>query len=113
LEELERLVFVPPGPCVIELTERMRVDCSTAEPLLVDRFEATREDWLDFLASSDTGFPTHVAESWSDRKLLDRPATFMTLDEARAFARWRDMRMPTAAEWVRIATGTRVQRFPW
>ena len=113
LEELERLVFVPPGPCVIELTERMRVDCSTVEPLLVDRFETTREDWLVFLASGDADFPAHVAESWSDRKLLDRPATFMTLEEARAFARWRGMRVPTAAEWVRIAAGTRVQRFPW
>lgn len=116
LDELERLAFVPPGNCVVELGElRLRIDCSTEVSLLVDRFEATREDWLAFLAGDAGGesFPSSVVESWSDRKLLDRPATFMTLDEARGFAAWRGMRLPSAAEWVRIASGVRNLRFPW
>lgn len=115
LSELERLAFVPPGACVLDLGERTRVDCSTDAALLVDRFEVTREDWTGYLDSDPEGvaFPTAVRESWADRKLLDWPATFLTFDEARRFAAARGMRLPTPREWVRIAAGTREQRFPW
>lgn len=115
LRELERLAFVPPGTCVIDLGERVRVDCSTDVALLVDRFEVTREDWTSFLDSDPEGvaFPAAARDAWGDRKLSDWPATFLTFEEARLFAAWRGMRLPTPREWVRIAAGTREQRFPW
>ena len=37
----------------------------------------------------------------------------MACHEAAEYAAWRGMRLPTAREWFRIASGTRGRRWPW
>jgi formylglycine-generating enzyme required for sulfatase activity len=89
------------------------VDCSTAIPLLVDRFEVTRREWRVWLEAGQV--PEGSAEClefWSDQA-PSLPATGMTLAEASDFAAAQDMRLPTAREWIRTAVGTRRQLFPW
>jgi len=113
LERIERLAFVPAGRSVL-LPATSPVDCSTPEPLLVDRFEVTREEWKRWIGKLPKGDPALSSlEFWDDPDVELHPATGMTLGEARAFADDQGMRLPTAREWIRIAVGTRCQYYPW
>jgi hypothetical protein len=115
--EIERLAFVPTGQCVFWPGFGTRVVCANARPLLVDRFEVTRADWRAWCERAsppqDPAFTAWLA-AWGP-ETSDWPATFMTLAEARAFAAWRGMRLPTAREWMRLACGTdeRPYDYPW
>ncbi|MAF67059.1 MAG: hypothetical protein CMJ84_15555 [Planctomycetes bacterium] len=115
LARLERLAFVPAAECVVLGALPPGVDCSNPAPLLVDRFEVTRGEWRAWVAASPSeADPLLVAgmEPWAAGDLR-RPATWMSLAEARAFASDQGMRLPSAREWVRLAAGTRSQPWPW
>jgi hypothetical protein len=114
LAALERLAFVPAGECVLFPRSGFRVVCRNPRPLLVDRFEATREEWRAWYA----GVPDHdpifeaVLATWKPETAA-WPASFMTLQEARSFAASRGMRLLTAREWIRIACGAGALPYPW
>lgn len=110
LERLERLSFLPAGNCLLPLSPGSGLDCSTPAPLLVDRFEVTRGEWDAFrrdqrVAALPNGLDPRATARW--------PAVWMDLEEARRFAEAQGMRLPTAREWLRVAAGTRAQRWPW
>jgi len=106
--DIEHLAFVPAARCLI-----VDVDCSTTVPLVVDRYEVTRMQWLQAEREQPERFalPRAFTDAWgpNNQRL---PATGMTLDEARAFAALRGMRLPTVREWMRIASGPRVKAWP-
>ena len=82
-----------------------------AAGLFVDRFEATQRDWADF---SDTAEGRAVgAESVKIVGRMSLPAGGMDLLQARAFARWRCGRLPSAREWQRVTEGGDRSPFPW
>jgi formylglycine-generating enzyme required for sulfatase activity len=93
-------------------------DCTLKEALLVDRYEVTRADWLLFAVE---GEPDPAAARWRQGaaapplETLDWPATWMTREEASAFAARRGMRLLSAREWVHVAVGRSVSplRYPY
>jgi hypothetical protein len=109
--ELERVAFVPPGECVFP----PQLVCGNSEALLVDRFEVTRAQWRAWYENSGVERSPEANEqiaSWTPD--TDRwPATFVSLVEARAFAASRGMRLLTSGEWIRVASGTNLQPWPW
>ncbi len=115
LAGLDGLAFVPPGECRLLGRDGFEVLCETKTALLVERYETTRGDWDRWKqgtgADAAPGLPT-LPEAWSDA-VPTWPTAGMTFFEARAFAAARDMRLPTASEWIRIAAGTRAQPWPW
>ncbi|MDE0892272.1 MAG: SUMF1/EgtB/PvdO family nonheme iron enzyme [Planctomycetota bacterium] len=118
LARLERLVFVPEAVCVLGtsgLPTRSGLDCSNSHSLLVDRYEVTRLEWMDYLSRQvtpvDSAGEAHWAAWGSAGATL--PATFMSLAEANDFAESEGMRVPSEREWLRISAGTRGQRWPW
>lgn len=113
LQRLERLVFMPAGSCVLFAGTPGEIDCSGERPLLVDRFEVTRREWEKWTAGDEVDAPGLAARGFWRGECPDCPATGMTLDEASAFAADQEMRLPTAAEWVRAAAGSRAQAWPW
>ena len=115
LDRLERMAFVPAGECVLPRAQRSGLDSSTHRPLLVDRFEVTRGDWLEWLEQRP-GESELAAEEFRARwgeGGEDWPASWMTQGEAKRFAAAHDLRLLSAREWMRVAAGTRAQRLPW
>ena len=116
LLELERLSFVPAAERRLEGYSGPFADCSLPRPLLVDRYEVTRGEWL-LVAPDD--FAPDVLAKWTNsegtipEETLDWPATWVTLDEARAFAALRHMRLPTPREWTFVAIGYSRLAYPW
>lgn len=114
LIELERLAFVPSGQVHVGAFVPI-ILFESPEPLLVDVFESTRGEWKSFLAAldSDVGADLRAhAARW--RAATDAwPASYMTLSEARRFAAWRGMRLPTPSEWMFCALGPERRLFPW
>lgn len=109
--EIERLAFISPGGFL----PWKNTPCRTDEPLLVDRFEVTRElwwQWLDAEGSTRFQAPPGLRPE-RDEAGLRLPMTGMNLEEAREFAAWRGMRLPTGTEWMRFACGTFGLPWPW
>lgn len=110
LARLERLAFLPPGPCTLPLAPGGGLDCSTSRALLVDRYEVTWSEWDPFREAEGLPEPPAGALAARDPR---RPAVWLDLDAAQRFAAAEGMRLPTAREWLRVAAGTRAQRWPW
>lgn len=114
LHELERMAFVPAG--VVELTFLAAPDNRWVfeQPLLFDRYELTRADWLhhtgDAPGAKDTQWSSSDA-SW-DAEHASWPA-YMNQEEARELCTLRGMRLPTAREWLYAAMGPLAHKHPW
>ena len=46
-------------------------------------------------------------------QLADVPVTYVSLEEARAFCKWRGARLPHSHEWQYAAQGTDGRLYPW
>ncbi len=79
--------------------------------LFVDRFEVTRGDWAAFAATpAGRAVDAGGVPAGGDPTL---PVGFVALRQARAFARWRFLRLPRSDEWWFVAVGDRNNLFPW
>lgn len=79
----------------------------------IDTHEVTVAEYAEFLTA--TGYPPPEHEDWARRDATwdDRPVTFVTWHDARAYAEWRGKRLPTVYEWEKAARSTDARPFPW
>ncbi len=120
LAELERLTFVPAFEVMLPPRASDRYsNCSITEPIVFDRFELTRSQLREYYArfapdtvrrADEVAWTTSAANGGEDSD--DWPA-FLSWDEATRVAQWRDMRLPTAREWIHVAVGRHGLSYPW
>lgn len=94
----------------------------TIDSFYVMLYEVTNRKYAEFLTASGG------ADHWNDGMMIDRrgnnftprsefadyPATYVSLDNAKAYADWIGGRLPTEAEWEKAARGDRDKRYyPW
>lgn len=116
LEIPEGMVYVPDGYF------QMGGDVSLAEEekpahqvylkdFLIDRYEVSNKDYEVFL--QDTGH--QVPKYWYDERFNDpvHPVVGVSWEDAAAYAKWADKRLPTEAEWEKAARGTLGLIWPW
>ncbi len=82
-----------------------------ARALFCDRFEVTRGDWREF-AATDAGRAVDASRVPCDGE-PSLAAGLVDLSQARAFARWRFLRLPRRDEWLDIALDGGRSAFPW
>lgn len=82
----------------------------------VDQEEITNSQFLEFVRA--TGYrperPEKFLAHWSEGKpnpgTEDHPVVFVTLEDARAYAKWKGKRLPTEWEWLIAAEAQKIHR---
>jgi len=88
-------------------------------PFFIDKFPVTNAEFKQFLDA------THYAprdainflRDWQNGSFpagwANRPVTWVSLEDARAYARWAGKRLPHEWEWQLAAQGTDGRTYPW
>lgn len=79
----------------------------------LDEHPVTELEYQAFVVATSRVAPPHWLGSRVPRGREQHPVTQVTLADARAYAAWRSVRLPTRLEWLGALHGTNNQRFPW
>jgi formylglycine-generating enzyme required for sulfatase activity len=91
----------------------------TIAPFYIDRYPVTNRQFADFLrASSYAPADGHnFLKDWKDGKYPagweNKPVTWVSLEDARAYAKWAGKRLPHEWEWQYAAQGLDRRTWPW
>ncbi len=91
----------------------------TVAPFFIDRTPVTHAQFHAFVVA--TGYAPrdahHFVADWRDGRPQpgweNKPVTWVSLDDARAYARWAGKRLPHEWEWQVAAQGDDGRRYPW
>jgi formylglycine-generating enzyme required for sulfatase activity len=85
----------------------------------IDLTPVTNADYETFLKASgyEPRQKTNFLKHWVDGKppvgKEDHPVVYVDLNDARAYARWAQKRLPSDAEWQYAAAGPKGLEYPW
>jgi len=87
--------------------------------IAIDVTSVTNSQYLEFIKA--TGYQPqekhNFLKHWTDRTPPSgkekHPVVYIDLDDARAYARWAEKRLPTESEWQFAAQGYEELKYPW
>ena len=88
-------------------------------PFYLDKTEVTNKQFKQFIKDSGykPKFPKNYLKHWKNgtypRKKADHPVVWVSLEDAKAYAKWDGKRLPTDTEWQRAAQGDDGRTWPW
>ena len=80
---------------------------------LIDAHEITNREYAAFVHATGHTPPTTWTGGHHDSKKDNHPVTFVTSEDAEAYAKWAGKRLPTAEEWEKAARGPDGRVYPW
>jgi serine/threonine protein kinase len=98
------MVLVPAGPFLFGKNN----ETATTPAYYIDRTEVTNAAYGAFLKATNYRAPKDF-----DKARPEFPVVFVTIQDAREFARWAGKRLPTAVEWEKAARGIDGRIYPW
>ncbi len=85
----------------------------------LDRYPVTNAQFAAFLKATrykpkdPTNFLKHWVKGSPPKGLENHPVVYVSLEDAKAYARWAGKRLPTEVEWQYAAQGTDGRKYPW
>ena len=79
----------------------------------VDRFEVTTSRYANFLAATGSVRPPDGWEALNLSIQGDLPVMGVDWNDATAYCKWAQRRLPTEAEWEKAARGADGRKYPW
>jgi len=85
----------------------------------IDRFPVTNAEFKEFLDATryhpkdDLNFLRDWKDGTYPRGWENKPVTWVSLEDARAYASWAGKRLPHEWEWQYAAQSTDLRRYPW
>ena len=92
---------------------------SRSKPFYIDKHPVTNAQFKQFIAASayrpkdDHNFLKHWEHGSPKAGDEDRPVTWVSLEDARAYLRWAGKRLPNEWEWQYAAQGNDGRLYPW
>ena len=80
---------------------------------LIDIHEVTNKEYSDFVHATGHVAPKSWPGGHPDSSKDSFPVTYVTHEDAEAYAKWADKRLPTAEEWEKAARGPDGRVYPW
>lgn len=115
--DYKNMVMIPAGEFIMGSNERWDDESpefiAQTSTFWIDIFEVTNTEYKNFADLTDYSSPA----LWDDNKvpkgLEEHPVTYVSWNDASAFCRWTEKRLPTEGEWEKAARGTLGYAFPW
>lgn len=91
----------------------------SVKQFFMDQFPVTNAQFKIFLKASHyrpkdtTNFLRHWVAGSPPMGLENHPVVYVSLEDARAYARWSNKRLPTEIEWQYATQGTDGRKYPW
>ncbi|HIA04386.1 MAG TPA: formylglycine-generating enzyme family protein [Myxococcales bacterium] len=79
----------------------------------IDESPVTNGQYLQFLEKSGHRKPSYFYARKAEADWEKHPVTFVSWDDAQAYAKWVHRRLPTEAEWEKAARGVDGRIWPW
>ena len=91
----------------------------TVRKFFMDRYPVTNRQFAAFLKASHyrpkdpTNFLKHWVKGAPPKGFENHPVVYVSLEDAKAYARWAGKRLPAEIEWQYAAQGTDGRKYPW
>ncbi len=121
------MVLVPGTSITLNLTSPVdlipypEINGNTFEidSFLIDRYPVTNSQYFEFIQNSgyrpsDTSrYLKHWQSGMYKQGQAKYPVVYISYEDAKAYAKWAEKRLPSQAEWQLAAQGTDNRKWPW
>jgi formylglycine-generating enzyme required for sulfatase activity len=109
VDAIENWVTAPAGEFLYGDNKEKR----TLPAFQIARYPVTNEQYAEFVEATGQAAPSHWPGGQMPPELADHPVVNVSWNEAQAFCRWANARLPTEEEWEKAARGTDGRSYPW